>query len=221
MSEAFLDEFSLEHLVYEVNCSELPVGYTWYEMDWDAGHRRLLSPERPEGVQVICATRRSARKLIDEVLPSIAGSSVVTHVQFEVTDSPEDHQIVERLRADGLSTIASRHLRNAPSGAEELHAVVRGLAELGSALVKVVFPSTASEHVRWCTDLLHIWDHNTAGLSLTPRGSRQGRLAAALAGSRLVYAPPQTTNERMAAPWYRQLVSTNNCSDRDPGVDTW
>ena len=133
----------------------------------------------------------------------------LTHVQFEADAAAAGR--VAALRAEGLATIPARHLDRPPPDAAALADHAYRLADLGTGIIKLVYPCSGPGLLRHGLDLLESWLAGRAegrpALSLTPHGSRQARVAAALAGSRLVYAPLRTTAERMSAAWYRALVS--------------
>ncbi|MFG1838763.1 hypothetical protein ACGFH8_10060 [Micromonospora sp. NPDC049175] len=200
--------FSLEHLVCEVPSLGAAPGFRWYELDGDdagvmrASRERGATPE--DGASVVVATRHGAARVI-EALPTI-GAAAATHVQFEVSGHARDAAALDAVRDHGLTPIPACHLPAAPSRRGHLKDRAERLAALGAPVVKVVYPALNARHVGWAEELLREWPHERVGLSLTPAGHRQGRLRAALAGSRLVFAPLTTTAERMSAYWYRDLV---------------
>jgi hypothetical protein len=201
-------QFCLDHLVCEVPRLGTATGFAWYELDWDdpVVTRTCADDHVPRPGRVIAATRRGPTDVVDEVLPTLPAGAV-THLQFEVPHAPDGHDAVVAVRTAGFIPIPARHLPAAPSDQDALRSTAESLAALGTGLIKVVFPATDAAHLRWAETLLREWPHDRVGLSLTPAGTRQGRLGAALAGSRLVFAPLSDTAERMSASWYRRLVT--------------
>nr|WP_296073378.1 hypothetical protein [uncultured Actinoplanes sp.] len=205
MPDLAVGYFRLEHLVCEVGRPGDPPGYLWYELDWDdpavVAANEAVAPAG--SARVIAATRRGPHATVREVVPSIGPA---THVQFEVPRSAEGRTAVAAIRDSGRTPVPALHLTATPAGPGELRNRVEALAELGTDLIKLVFPAPRLEHIRWAEALLDNWPQRSVGLSLTPAGGRQGRVAAALAGSRLVFAPLSATAERMPASWYRALA---------------
>ncbi|MFI1996439.1 hypothetical protein [Actinoplanes sp. NPDC020271] len=206
--------FSLEHLVCEVPSLDAAPGFRWYEIDGDdADAVRAAGGGASAGGEVIVATRREA-SAIHEMLPTATGGPA-THLQFEIGNGKSGQAAVVAVRDRGLTPIPACHLAATPSTFSHLRRVGEDLAALGSPIVKVVFPASEDRHVRWAEQLLQDWPHDQVGLSLTPAGHRQGRVRAALAGSRLVFAPLVSTSERMSAFWYRQLIVSSTPGPKD------
>jgi hypothetical protein len=208
------DQFLLDHLVCEVPTTGAASGFAWYELDADDPDvvRSFAASVRPAPARVIAATRRGAAGTADELIPELSGDAI-THVQFEAVDVPRSRVTVDALGTIGIDALPACHLDAAPARPDLLRAAAERLAVLGTDLIKLVFPATEAQHLRWAEELLQQWPHQDVGLSLTPAGSRQGRLRAALAGSRLVFAPLTGTAERMSAYWYREMV-TEPAADR-------
>ncbi|MBB5774976.1 type I 3-dehydroquinate dehydratase [Nonomuraea jabiensis] len=199
--------FRLDHLVCEVARLPEAAEFHWYELDLDRGIPAL--PPRPTDwtANVIAATRAPAGPdlavMVRRGLP--AG---ITHLQFEVAGDDAAARELARLAEDrGVTPILARHLPRPPRGPDELRAVAETLAELGGELVKVAHPAPSRPDVEAALAVLSQWPAGRPGLSLTPMGGRQARVAAALWGSRLVYAPLTPTAERMSAHWYRELTT--------------
>lgn len=215
------DGFRLEHLVCETPAPERTPGFLWYEYDCDL-HEAGTVPRgpRPAAARLIAATRRGPVEALRTVLPHLEETSA-SHLQFEAgNDLQHSPQAVTAARDDGVAVIAAHHLRVPPATAAELRTAVLRLAPLDTPFIKIVFPVTDHRQVWWAVELLADWPHTDVALSLTPAGGPQARLAAALAGSRLVYAPLTDTRERMAASWYRHLLGNEARTPADNGART-
>jgi hypothetical protein len=194
---------TFENLVVEVATVPQTGVYRWYELDLDApGGPVLDSAAVP--VNVIAATTRLSSDL-PEVLGCISGA-LVTHVQFETTGGPADEAGVAAVRAHGRIPVPALHMRESIADAAELTARVWQLARLDAPIVKLVYPAPTAELVWMGLAILRDWPDTGPRLSLTPAGSRQGRVAAALAGSRLTYVPLGAEDERMPADWWRAVL---------------
>lgn len=191
--------FTLENLVCEVSRMPRSSRYSWYELDLDAGS--LPVGPLPRGVRLIGATRTDGAEAVRKA--SSLRVSGITHVQFEASEDATRH--IRSLSQAGLKAIPARHLRCVPACPTELARHSEWLSELDCPIVKLVYPAPEPSNVQWGLDVLGGWGGRSS-LSLTPHGSRQGRVAAALAGSRLVFAPLRETAERLSASWYRALA---------------
>lgn len=216
--------FQLDQLVCECPVPENAPGYLWYEADLDdPGHLAALASApghvHDDAPQVLGSTRQRSPETLARLLDSVAGGSRrTTHVQIECPPggSRRPLQLVE---THGLHPVPAWHCPTPPDSARELLDRVIAMTDWGTDIVKVVYPAHRPEVVRWTVDLLLDPPPGTSRLSLTPAGSRQARVAAALAGSSLVFAPLQATSERMSAPWYRELALAATTSDE--GVQSW
>lgn len=219
--------FELDRLVCECPSPDDAPGYRWYEADLDDPRQvaalttgtALAAPSGDQSPRLLGSTRHrhpaSLARLLDQVL---AGGRQPTHVQVECPPGGLP-QTLEVIRARGLQPVPAWHRTASPRSAADLLSLVSAMSEHGTDVIKLVYPADRAEVVQWTVDLLLDPPAGLPSLSLTPTGDRQARVAAALAGSCLVFAPLHTTRERMAAAWYRELaVSTTT---RDEGVQSW
>ncbi|MDN5852270.1 MAG: hypothetical protein L0K86_05355 [Actinomycetia bacterium] len=198
-----MTRMTLENLVVEVAAVPETCVYRWYELDLDAPGGPVFGGASVP-VNVIAATTRPSGDL-PEILGCLSGA-LVTHVQFETTGGPADEAGVAAVRAHGRIPVPALHVRESIANAAELAARVRQLARLDAPIVKLVYPAPTVEQVWMGLAILRDWPDTGPRLSLTPAGSRQGRVAAALAGSRLTYVPLDTEDERMPADWWRSVL---------------
>lgn len=213
-------KFTLDNLVCETYQPDLAPGFHWYEADYDAhGGDMTWARRQPDVLRLIFATRHSVPSYVEAVIQQ-AAICHATHIQFEAGDGHSARRIVAQAHGSGIDAIPARHLREPLGAPHQLRGVVNELAETGASAVKVVFPARDWTHVMWAVDLLGDWPLPEVRLSITPSGNRQARVAAALAGSRLVYAPLDSTSERMSAFWYRDFIRVET-SAPDTGMDTW
>lgn len=199
--------FRWSHLVCEVPHVPAVPEYAWYEIDLDGDLTRALWSQTRPDTHVIAATRQSSpvrvRALVGQGIWNIA-----THIQFEFDGCTVDaSDLVRYLHYVGLEAIPAWHLEKPPRSQEELYSTIERLASLPVSIIKLVYPVGSAEHLEMGMTILRSWPDTEPALSLTPAGSRQARLAAALAGSRLVYAPLEATVDRMPASWWRALVT--------------
>lgn len=196
--------FTLEHLVCEVPAPTSSAKFLWYEIDLDAAQRVDGSRTWPPGVKVIGSTRGATWSIVS---PGIERARDVdaTHVQFESSDSWEaTRSMIDAITDHGMSAIPARHLDRPPTETR-LRRELDALAACSTSHVKLAYPAPNDEHLVLGLKALAEWPDDLPQLSLTPMGGRQARLTAALAGSRLVFAPVQSTAERMSAFWLRAL----------------
>ncbi|WP_250405134.1 hypothetical protein [Streptomyces cellostaticus] len=213
------DGFRLEHLVCETPAPERAPGFLWYEHDCDLLEAGTVPRgPLPAAAHLIAATRRGPSEALRKVLPHLK-ETAASHLQFEAgNDLQHSSRAVTTARDHGIAIIAAHHLHSPPATAAELRAAVLRLKALETPFIKIVFPVSAQRQVWWSIELLADWPHSDVALSLTPAGGVQARLAAALAGSRLVYAPLTDTRERMAAHWYRHLLGNEARTTEDNGA---
>lgn len=213
--------FRLDHLVHELPTEgaldlSRPAAQrcTWFEVT--AHHVKLSeSPLPAQCKNVVLAVH--GHQIAGSWLEELADAPIrVTHVQFESSSLAVDATRVEAIRRAGFVPIPARHLSDRES--PHLGTVLNDLCGLGASIIKVAVPVGASCRIDTVVAALASWPSEPA-LSLTPLGSRQGRVAAALAGSRLVFAPNRTTSQRMSADWYVELLKP--APQGDEGVDTW
>ena len=72
--------------------------------------------------------------------------------------------------------------------------------------MKIAYWAPTEPDWRIAVELLETWRHDDVPLSVTPMGTRRGRLAAALAGSRLVWVPLISNEDRFGAGWWAELL---------------
>jgi hypothetical protein len=197
--------FELENLVCEVDRVPGQGACRWYELDLDARPDRIDLAGGAVAARVIAATRRMNVRELEQAVRRLE-SSVVTHVQFE---TPDDALTARRMShlvvAAGRRPLPARHLDRPPANRQVLVSYAERLAGLDGEIVKLVYPAVDAEHVEMGLEMLATWVG--PALSLTPAGTRQSRVAAALAGSRLVYAPMRHTGDRMSARWWWELAT--------------
>lgn len=223
--------FHLDQLVCECPDPATAPGFRWYEADLDDPRHvlALAYPSEPgpgaERVdddpppRLVASTRHKDADRLERVVDQVLlGRRVPTHVQVECAPGTPSRSI-ELVRDRGLLPVAALHSRTPPRSAVRLRSLVSTMADLGAAIVKLVYPVHAAAHVRWTVELLLDPPPGCPSLSLTPTGDRQARVAAALAGSSLVFAPLHTTSERMSAEWYRALAVP--CQHLDEEVGSW
>lgn len=199
--------FGLGNLVCEVDRVDPAQPYHWYELSLVPRAASALADDAV-AAHVIAATELSGVSVLP--LFDLLGS-IVTHVQFEAPAGTAKPVLAE-LANRGRKAIPALHLTEPPADQATLHDHAQRLAELGTDIVKLVYPALTWKHVRFGLDLLGMWPDDGPRLSLTPAGDRQGRVAAALAGSALVYVPLVTAGDRMAASWWRDLVDLGECA---------
>lgn len=200
-----------EQLVCEVDRVPENGWFSWYEVPLataaSATAPRLAAPA-PAGLSpsVIAATRdRDERTILSRAI-GLMGTAI-THIQFEADpNSPALGGILLRIEELGFGTIAAAHL-DGPATSKQLLSIADRLADAGAAIVKIVYPSTTYAGARHGLEALERWPEDGTPLSLTPASSRISRLAAALAGSALVFVPMKNEPDRMCAAWWRDLLS--------------
>lgn len=168
-----------ERIVVEVpRLRLLPAGWLWAELDLD--QQAELPASRPGQLRVSAATRSSGRH-VPEVLARLRGTAV-THLQFEAKRTPVTRDAVTAAADQGILTILSRHLTATPHSAADLSAHAEELKSYGGAFMKIAYWAPTEPDWRIAVELLETWRHDDVPLSVTPMGTRRGRLAAALAG---------------------------------------
>jgi hypothetical protein len=197
-----MTEMTFENLVVEVTAVPESGVYRWYELDLDALDGAALGGAGVPA-NVIAATARPSGDL-PELLGRVSGA-LVTHVQFETDGGPADEIGMAAVRAHGRIPLPALHVREPIADAADLAARVRHLTRLDAPIVKLVYPAPTADLVWMGLAILRDWPDTGPRLSLTPAGSRQGRAAAALAGSRLTYVPLSAEDERMPADWWRAV----------------
>jgi len=193
----------LENIVCEVPQLGIEPGFSWYEIDASVLDEDVGSA--PDGGNAIAVTCDSHWSRLEPLLDRLV-DTCVGHVQFEVGDWTDVGAIIERARGLGVEPIPAAHTGRPPESEDELNRTIARLSELDATIVKVAYPAERAEQARWGVDALRSWDQGRIGLAVTPMGTRAGRVAAALAGSRLVHAGVHATPERPSAAWFRQLA---------------
>lgn len=195
--------FRLDHLVCEVPTLGMVDGFRWYELDGDS--QTFDPPRYRPGYNVIVATRRPTQSAL-LLLERLRGSGV-SHLLFEADDLSASRQVVRDASRIGIGAIATRHLADLPESTDLLLAAADDLRRLNPQFVKLAFPAVEEHTVRIGLDALDRWRSGWPPLCITPMGTRQGRVAAALAGSRLVFAPMVEHDDRPSADWFRTLAT--------------
>lgn len=210
--------FTLEHLVCEVPAPMSSSQFLWYEIDLDnAVPTDGLHTWLP-GVNVIGSTRGATWSVVSTSIER-ARDMNATHVQFESSGSSDvTRSVIDAIGDHGMSAIPARHLDKPPSETV-LRRELDTLAACATSHVKIAFPAPDDEHLAVGLSALAEWPDELPQLSLTPMGGRHSRLAAALAGSRLVFAPLLSTAERMSAFWLRALFEAPQ-REEEPWVRT-
>ncbi|GAB3845716.1 hypothetical protein GCM10029963_24430 [Micromonospora andamanensis] len=164
-----MNRFRMEHLVREVRVVPRTPEYHWYEIDLDRRH----VPAPATATCVIGATRRSD---VTAVCQRLTGDEAITHVQFEATAAEAAGQCAV-IRSTGREPIPAVHLARPPESPDELHKCAMRLTEFGTSIIKIVYPCPSQRQLRAGLDLLERWPAGLPGLSLTPDGGRQARVA--------------------------------------------
>jgi 3-dehydroquinate dehydratase len=133
------------------------------------------------------------------------GQTAVTHLQFEADGEPASRDAVAAITDAGLTPIISRHLTKSVRSVADLRAQAEELTSYGRGFVKIAYWAPTETDWRVAVEFLESCQHLDLPLSVAPMGSRQGRVAAALAGSRLIWVPLVSSEDRFGADWWAQL----------------
>ena len=193
----------LAQVVCEVPRGVALQGFRWYEVSLDDPDASTDTPIRPlvddPQASVIAATHtRSEKDTARRV--SAALDAGFQYVLFESTAEQSSRELVERARAAGARSIATRHLPIPTNDAGLLAAEFAELALTRADFIKIAYPAyTPSQIASGLTALERAQAEHAQPVSVTPMGTVWGRLCAAAAGSRFVFAPLLAAGDRPSA----------------------
>ena len=189
--------------------------FRWYEISLDepdASISPLVHPvagDRP--TNFIAATHARSEEDASKRV-SVALDAGFRYVLFESMAERSSRQLVERVHAAGACCIATRHLSKATNDADMLVAELAGLAGTGADFIKIAYPAyMPSEIGAGLAALERAQAEYAQPVSVTPMGTTWGRVCAAAAGSRFVFAPMVPIDDRPSATdllrWLEQIGS--------------
>lgn len=190
----------LDHLVCELpSAAEVATGFRWYEVELESP----APPRRPkwiEGAEVIAATLVMDPAAIDAHLEAVLEAGGFSHVLFELTSRAHAERAIARASARGVKSILTMHLPPGRRTESELLDHLRAIEDCGPAIAKIAYEATSpSEIAIGLAVLERAKTIIAAPVSVTPMGTRWGRIAAAAAGSHLIFAPLHATPLRQSA----------------------
>jgi 3-dehydroquinate dehydratase len=161
----------------------------------------------PAEARVIAATgvgdEIAARARVDAALDGDG----VSYLLFEHLSSAYAIGIVNAASARHLPAIATTHLPTRTYSAAEIIDELAKLEDCGAAIVKIAYKAvTAGDVAVGLEALERSRERVRVPVSITPMGTRWGRIAAAAAGSCLVFAPWRATPDRQSASEMLQLL---------------
>jgi hypothetical protein len=203
------DTLILDNIVCELPCYEYTPGFKWYEIQISSlEENNLITPQflLSSEANFIAA---SHTKYSDECLNhiSIALCRQFKYILFESVSNTPTIQAVELIKSAGAVSIAACHINQRISGFEDILLQLRRMADIGANIVKVAYPAFSSAEIGY--GLIAMEKSRTeikVPVSITPMGTSWGRIAAALAGSFLVFAPLLAEPRRFSANDTVQLI---------------
>jgi 3-dehydroquinate dehydratase len=197
----------METMPWENIVCEIPPGYAvgsfyWCEISLDSLETaddlvRVLSVN--SSTKVIAATRAVEQGLVERKVAA-ALNAKVEYVLFESVSKQQTRDTITEITKRNSKSIATKHLAGEVGSAAQMVRELVGMAELGADIVKIAyFAHTPSAIALGLDALQRAQETIDKPVSITPMGTRWGRVAAAMAGSQLVFAPLLSEGDRPSA----------------------
>lgn len=191
-----------EHIVCEVPSGYAVGSFCWCEISLDSPElvNGLVSIPTVQSFTKVIAATRAAEPELAERRVAAALNARVEYVLFESVSKQQTRDTITEIRKNNSKSIATKHLAGEVDSAAQMVRELEGMAELGADIVKVAyFAHTPSAIALGLDALQRAQETIDKPVSITPMGTRWGRVAVAMAGSHLVFAPLVSEGDRPSA----------------------
>lgn len=208
---SFEDVRFLSQVVCEIPGDEYQPGFRWYEKearscsrpDWMAPTSRLIAT----------SASQNSEEALQEVESAIAQSA--TFIAFEFLHADHARRLLNLVTSAGAEPLIFMHLSQPPPGPAVLVERFMDMAKVGAQCMKIAYPASSAADVgNGLVALSLVREITDLRVCITPMGLRWGRIAAAAAGSDLVFAPAKSIGDRPSATEMIEILKMTS----DPGL---
>ncbi|HEX7693998.1 MAG TPA: type I 3-dehydroquinate dehydratase [Sphingomonas sp.] len=184
-------------LVCEIDDDTMSPGFYWYEIPASD------APKRPDWLDaearlIVTSFAKSQDRTEREVCRALECGA--RDVAFEYLSDHHARHMVATIVASGANPICIAHQTAPPPSVAAVIDQLERLRDSGASILKIAFPAATADVIAICINAQFRANNRFAEpVSLTPMGTRWGRIAAAAAGSALIFAPAVATPGRQSA----------------------
>ena len=197
------------HIVCEVPADHDVGAYCWCEISLDSQEvidGLVELPAVEEYTRVIAATRATDQQLVEQKVTA-ALDAKVDYVLFESLSKQQTRDTITEITKRNRRSIATKHIAGDVTSSAQMVRELEGMAAMGADIVKVAYFAHTPSAIAMGLDALQRAQANIdKPVSITPMGTRWGRVAAAMAGSQLVFAPLHGESDRPSADQMMRLL---------------
>ena len=155
---------------------------------------------------MIAATRATDQQLVEQKVTA-ALDAKVDYVLFESLSKQQTRDTITEITKRNGRSIATKHIVGDVTSSAQMVRELEGMAAMGADIVKVAYFAHTPSAIAMGLDALQRAQANIdKPVSITPMGTRWGRVAAAMAGSQLIFAPLHGESDRPSADEMMRLL---------------